>query len=57
VLSALLYHLPLFSFAAGTLDLSSLTGDLTLTTLLLVLLFPTNDERRLRCENVERNAH
>lgn len=41
VLNALLYHLPLFSFAAGTLDLSSPTGDLTLTTLLLVLLSET----------------
>lgn len=40
-LNALLYHLPLFSFAAGTLDLSSATGDLTLATLLVVLLAET----------------
>jgi lipid A ethanolaminephosphotransferase len=41
VLNALLYHLPLFSFAAGKLDLSSFTGDLTLITLLVVLLSET----------------
>jgi len=37
-LNALLYHLPLFSFAAAHLDLSSVTGDLTLATLLVILL-------------------
>jgi lipid A ethanolaminephosphotransferase len=41
VLNALLYHLPLFSFAAANLDLSSVTGDLTLATLLVVLLSET----------------
>lgn len=41
VLNALLYHLPLFSFAAGNLDLSSATGDLTLATLPVVLLCET----------------
>jgi lipid A ethanolaminephosphotransferase len=41
VLNALLYHVPLFSFAAGALDLSSVTGDLTLVTLLIVLLSET----------------
>ena len=41
VLTALLYHLPLFSFAADNLDLFSLTGDLTLATLLVVLLSET----------------
>jgi lipid A ethanolaminephosphotransferase len=41
VVNALLYHLPLFSFAAGNLDLSSFTGDLTLGTLLVVLLSET----------------
>jgi lipid A ethanolaminephosphotransferase len=40
-LNALLYHLPLFSFGAGTLDLSSFTGDMTLATLLLVPLSET----------------
>ena len=40
-LNALLYHLPLFSFAAGTLDLSSGTGELTLVTLLVVVLSET----------------
>jgi lipid A ethanolaminephosphotransferase len=39
--NALLYHLPLFSFAAGNLDLASFTGDLTLATLLVVLLSET----------------
>ncbi len=38
MLNALLYHLPLFSFAAADLDLSSVTGELTLATLLVVLL-------------------
>jgi lipid A ethanolaminephosphotransferase len=41
VLNALLYHLPLFSFAADNLDLSSATGDLTLATLLVALLSET----------------
>src|SRR5262244_3173193 len=41
VVNALLYHLPLFSFATGTLDLSSFTGNLTLATLLVVLLSET----------------
>lgn len=41
VLNALLYHLPLFSFAADNLDLSSVTGDLTLATLLVVLVSET----------------
>src|SRR6266702_862608 len=41
VLNASLYHLPLFSFAAGNLDLSSATGDLTLATLLVALLSET----------------
>ncbi len=36
--NALLYHLPLFCFAARHLDLASFTGDLTLATLLVVLL-------------------
>ena len=39
--NALLYHLPLFSFAAGNLDLGSFTGDLTLVTLLVVTLAET----------------
>jgi glucan phosphoethanolaminetransferase (alkaline phosphatase superfamily) len=37
-LNALLYHLPLLSFAAVNLDLSSFTGVLTLATLLVALL-------------------
>ena len=41
VLNALLYHVPLFSFAAADLDLSSVTGDLTLATLLVILLSET----------------
>ena len=41
VVNALLYHLPLFSFAMGNLDLSSFAGNLTLTTLLVVLLSET----------------
>jgi lipid A ethanolaminephosphotransferase len=41
VLNVLLYHLPLFSFAAANLALSSVTGDLTLATLLVVLLSQT----------------
>src|SRR5579862_187743 len=41
VLNASLYHLPLFLFAAANLDLSSLTGGLTLATLLVVLLSET----------------
>ncbi|HYB33854.1 MAG TPA: phosphoethanolamine--lipid A transferase EptA [Steroidobacteraceae bacterium] len=41
VVNALLYHLPLFSFAAGNLDLASFTGDVTLATLLVVLLSET----------------
>ncbi len=39
--NALLYHLPLWSFAAGNLDLASVTGDLTLVTLLIVVLSET----------------
>jgi lipid A ethanolaminephosphotransferase len=38
LLNALLYHLPLFSFAVDSLDLASATGNLTLATLLVVLL-------------------
>lgn len=38
MLNVLLYHVPLFSFAAANLDLSSVTGDLTLATLLVALL-------------------
>jgi lipid A ethanolaminephosphotransferase len=41
VVNAVVYHLPLFSFAAGNLDLASFTGDLTLITLLLVVLSET----------------
>ena len=41
VVNALLYHLPLFSFATGNLNLSSFTGYLTLATLLVVLLSET----------------
>jgi len=41
MVNALLYHLPLFSFATGNLDLASFTGDLTLATLLVVLLSET----------------
>ena len=41
MLNALLYHMPLFSFAAANLDLSSVTGNLTLATLLVVLLSET----------------
>jgi lipid A ethanolaminephosphotransferase len=41
VLNVLLYHLPLFSFAAANLDRSSVTADLTLVTLLVVLLSQT----------------
>lgn len=37
-LNALLYHLPLFSFAAGNLGLASFSGVLTVVTLLVVLL-------------------
>ena len=40
-LNALLYHLPLFSFAAGNLDLSSFGGVLTLATLLVALFSVT----------------
>ena len=40
-LNALLYHLPLFAFAARNLDLSSFTGNLTLATLLVALFFAT----------------
>jgi lipid A ethanolaminephosphotransferase len=40
-LNSLLYHPPLFSFAAGNLDLSSFTGDLTLATLLVALFSET----------------
>lgn len=39
--NALLYHLPLFSFSLGKLDLASFTGDLTLATLLIALLAET----------------
>jgi lipid A ethanolaminephosphotransferase len=39
--NALLYHLPLFSFAAGHLDLTSITGELTLATVGVVLLSET----------------
>jgi len=41
VVNAVVYHLPLFSFAVGNLDLSSFTGELTLTTLLIALLSET----------------
>jgi lipid A ethanolaminephosphotransferase len=41
VLNALLYHLPLWSFAAGNLELASVTGDLTLATVLVVVLSET----------------
>jgi len=41
VLNALLYHLPLLSFAAGHLDLASFTGVLTLATLLVAVLSAT----------------
>jgi lipid A ethanolaminephosphotransferase len=41
VVNAALYHLPLFSFAAANLDLASFTGDLTLATVLVVLLSET----------------
>jgi lipid A ethanolaminephosphotransferase len=41
VVNALLYHLPLFSFATGNLDLASFTGGLTVATLLVVLLSET----------------
>jgi lipid A ethanolaminephosphotransferase len=40
-LNALLYHLPLFSFAAANLDRSSVTGNLTLATLVVILLSET----------------
>ena len=43
--NALLYHVPLFSFAAGNLDLASFTGDLTLATLLVVALLPATKRR------------
>lgn len=39
--NALLYDLPLFGFAVGNLHLASFTGDLTLATLLAVLLSET----------------
>ena len=39
--NVLLYHLPLFSFSVGNLDLASFTGDLTLATLLVALLAET----------------
>lgn len=41
VVNTALYHLPLFSFAVGNLDLASFTGYLTLATLLVVLLSET----------------
>lgn len=41
MLNALLYHLPLFSFAADNLDLASFTGNLTLATLLVAVLSET----------------
>ena len=40
-LNALLYHVPPFVFAAGNLDLPSLSATLTLATLLAVLFFGT----------------
>jgi len=40
-LNALLYHVPLFSFATSHLDLSSFTGGLTLATLLVALFAET----------------
>jgi lipid A ethanolaminephosphotransferase len=39
--NALLYHLPLFSFAAADLDLSTFTGVLTLSTVLVALFLET----------------
>ena len=41
VLTALLYHVPLFTFAVASLDLFSVTGDLTLATVLIVMLSET----------------
>lgn len=41
VCNALLYHLPLLSFAANNLDIGSVTGVLTLATLLLAVLSQT----------------
>lgn len=41
VLNALLYHVPLVRFAAGALDLGSMSGVLTLLTLLIVVLATT----------------
>jgi len=41
VVNASLYHLPLFSFATGNLDLSAFSGVLTLATLLVALLSVT----------------
>ncbi len=41
VLNALLYHWPLLSFAVGTLDLTSVTGNLTIATLLVIVLSAT----------------
>jgi lipid A ethanolaminephosphotransferase len=40
-LNALLYHVPLLRFAAGALDLASLSGVLTLLTLLIAVLATT----------------
>src|SRR5215470_10857719 len=41
VVNALLYHLPLFRFATDNLDVSSFTGNLTLATLLVLLVSET----------------
>jgi lipid A ethanolaminephosphotransferase len=38
VFNALLYHVPLVTFAAGSLGLSTATGNLTLATLLVIIL-------------------
>src|SRR5689334_9756964 len=40
-LNAALYHLPLFSFATGNLDLSTSSGLLTLATVLIALFLET----------------
>jgi lipid A ethanolaminephosphotransferase len=40
-LNAALYHLPLFAFATGNLDLSTFSGVVTLATLLVALLLET----------------
>jgi lipid A ethanolaminephosphotransferase len=41
MVNATLYHLPLLCFAAGSLDLASLTGELTLATVLVVVVSET----------------